>query len=1656
MLFRLNRILLFVVAFLFVINAQATHVAGAEITYKSIGYDKYEIFITYYRDCGGVAFSDPSSVTRLRCKTGGTVSLSLTLESIEDVTDVCASVKKPCSPVNTMNSGFGREKHVYKATVDFSKAPYNSLSSCSDIIIETGQCCRNSSITTGAANANFFTYAEMFRGDFKVNSTPVYHTAPNHTICANQPFRGSMGGVDYVDNDSLSYKLVSPLSGWNQTIGYRGHNYAYNHPFDCYYPGTLRPPAVYQNASPPIGFYFDEKTGNMVFTPVNSVEITIYAVEITEWRKNSFGVWKKVSITRRDLQISTVSCPKNNPPKLTSDVDTTFKYDYCSDNLSFILEAEDKVFVPPPPAARPAPDTVRIKPIALPDGIEHEIIDKDSLVQKLKIIVRNKFLRSLDTSDISSIQIPIEVRDNACPSNGVGYYMYTINFEKATFPRGKLKGAVVNDENSNCLYTNGEDTMAMERKVGYSDTSGTVNYFKTKVDGTFESCLPIDSITLRMMPHPWFTEKCSDTTLYVEKDTTYNLHLFSEYKDGIGGYVYLDTFSDCNKRQETVPFKQHWLRINPGNKIISTDQSGFYFYELDSNATYTVSLIKDTLNYKYRCKDSQTVVYAGGTILNDYFKVGLEEKINLKLELAANRGYRYRRGDKQVYSVKLSNLGGRTRDSVDVFLDLDKDLKVLLSSTKTTTGWTDLGNNLFKYTFRNLKPQQLASVDKMIYLEVEAVSNKFFRGDTVFSRAYIDTSYLAFDIDTTDNEIAYNQLIVAAYDPNIKATYQDSVFTTTNRTLDYSITFQNTGDDFAKNVVVRDTLPKVLNVEKIKFLGASHDYYPIINGHEIWFVFEDIYLPDSATDLDGSIGTVLFSVPLLETIYNDTFVRNSASIYFDFEEPVRTNTKVNHFKTPIELLDTTSVLCAGDTFLIPFVTNFSPSKNNVFYLDFTDTTGNFNTFTIKDSLASSDTFGIIKYAIDKDKAAGDYVIRLRSSSPKTTAFESYYRSITINQAPDITLDPSLKELCFQEEVSVSVNNTTSSTVDWYIDDTKTSSSLTFKSNSLKDGNELFCIDSLANGCVSISDTISFTVNARPEITLLSDTVKCSLSGDIEIIPSVNLSQGNGSFSSIEYAFGDGTTENKDDASFFHNYTKGKFDFTAKALTDKGCSDSIKHQFIIGAKPNSVILTGQDTVCKGQNLALISNSKSTLGEVDSVVFKLESNAYSSHKDTLEYQFNNEGIIDVELVVYDNYGCSDTSLKSIEVLSNPVAMAQSFNATRCFTDNQYVLISNSDGDYEELVWMLNGTEIQSDTLRYTAPLGTTPVALVAKNTYCADTINYTLEVLDVTEASFSIDSIQCLGQDVQLISANTALGTNYSWTDGVFGATGSNATYNPSSLGLKTIKLITESRAGCVDSFEQRIQVKPVVNSDFTVADICVGEYIQIQNLSESVGTLFDYDFGDGASSLDNSFSASISHLYNAAGSYNISQIAKLEECSDTLIQAVDVYPESIADFEVVNSTSTQFAVNITNNSVNATSNTWDFGNGENSSNTSLSFEYVYGKPGTFIITLFTDSEDGCRDTLSKGVTLEGEPVFWVPNSYTPNKNGLNDQYNIQPKELIAELNMKVYNRWGAKVADSNKTSDILPQLDHGIYSYTLSIVDIYGKKHFFNGTLHILH
>jgi|TARA_B110000090_G_scaffold198412_1_gene237303 uncharacterized repeat protein (TIGR01451 family) len=153
------------------------------------------------------------------------------------------------------------------------------------------------------------------------------------------------------------------------------------------------------------------------------------------------------------------------------------------------------------------------------------------------------------------------------------------------------------------------------------------------------------------------------------------------------------------------------------------------------------------------------------------------------------------------------------------------------------------------------------------------------------------------DVNPANNSSELVRIVVGSYDPNDKQVTPSGVGE--NNRIDpltdeliYKVRFQNTGTAPAVNVVIQDEIDmNTLNIQTLEVLNTSHDLTDImIDGNKVFFAFENIMLPDSTADLEGSQGYVSFKIRVNQGLALGTVIENDAAIYFDFNEPIITNT----------------------------------------------------------------------------------------------------------------------------------------------------------------------------------------------------------------------------------------------------------------------------------------------------------------------------------------------------------------------------------------------------------------------------------------------------------------------------------------------------------------------------------------------------------------------------------------------------------------------------------------------------------------------------------------------------------------------------------------------------------------------------------------------
>jgi uncharacterized repeat protein (TIGR01451 family) len=135
----------------------------------------------------------------------------------------------------------------------------------------------------------------------------------------------------------------------------------------------------------------------------------------------------------------------------------------------------------------------------------------------------------------------------------------------------------------------------------------------------------------------------------------------------------------------------------------------------------------------------------------------------------------------------------------------------------------------------------------------------------------------------------------AAFDPNDKQGYPlgygTQHYVRPGTPLEYQVRFQNTGNDTAFTVRIVDTLSAWLDPSTFRPSASSHQYtWDLTGAGVVTFLFENILLADSNVNEPASHGFIKFGIDHRANAPLETVIENTAEIYFDFNDPIITNT----------------------------------------------------------------------------------------------------------------------------------------------------------------------------------------------------------------------------------------------------------------------------------------------------------------------------------------------------------------------------------------------------------------------------------------------------------------------------------------------------------------------------------------------------------------------------------------------------------------------------------------------------------------------------------------------------------------------------------------------------------------------------------------------
>lgn len=498
------------------------------------------------------------------------------------------------------------------------------------------------------------------------------------------------------------------------------------------------------------------------------------------------------------------------------------------------------------------------------------------------------------------------------------------------------------------------------------------------------------------------------------------------------------------------------------------------------------------------------------------------------------------------------------------------------------------------------------------------------------------------------------------------------------------------------------------------------------------------------------------------------------------------------------------------------------------------------------------------------------------------------------------------------------------------------------------------------------------------------------------------------------------------------------------VTNEGlCSDTISQQITVHLTPTANASTLDTLGCSPYNVTFNNTSVyATNYEWHFGDGQISTNASPTHTYTAG------GVYTVYLVAINQFGCSDTFYftSPITVLQTPAAQFSANTLTGCTPLNIQLNNQSTDTINVSYNWIFgNGSTSTSINPSAVYPdSGLFNIELIALNANgCADTATQTATIhLTPTAIASTSDTVGCSPLSVTF-SNNSIYATQFNWN---FGDNNASTVASPVHSyvigGVYYPTLSVNNQFGCSDtlSFTQPITVLQTPNALFTTNTNagCTPLFVITNNqTTDTISATYNWNFGNSQTS--NAFNPTVT--YTDSSLHNLSLIVSNSNgCADTANTTIDVHLSPTA---IANTTDTSgcspYQVIFNNNSINANSYIWNFGNGQTSTDPSPFYTYTSG--GNYQVTLIATNNFGCSDTLILSPTINVKQSPTAAFSVAQAAQCSGSTFNFQ--NTSSNLSNPGYN-WLIGTNDTSTSANpSIALLSPGFYSVSLTVTNDNG-------------
>lgn len=447
---------------------------------------------------------------------------------------------------------------------------------------------------------------------------------------------------------------------------------------------------------------------------------------------------------------------------------------------------------------------------------------------------------------------------------------------------------------------------------------------------------------------------------------------------------------------------------------------------------------------------------------------------------------------------------------------------------------------------------------------------------------------------------------------------------------------------------------------------------------------------------------------------------------------------------------------------------------------------------------------------------------------------------------------------------------------------------------------------------------------------------------------------------------------------------------------RGCCDSTAAQQITVNGPLATFSVAMD--CNSPylfNFAADTGDASywtwNFGDSDSIPNSTAINISHTYTATGDYN--------VILTAYNpSHPTCKNSVDTVKVHVRDIKANFTYDSLLCSKTPHNFDASISTGVYADphngYIWIWgDGTHLDitgSSAISHTfSASGRDTVTLIVKDINgCADTITKIVRAFSAT-ASFTVNPVMCANSIVTFTNTSTSdtsisNSTGYIWH---FGDGSTSTQQNPThtysvsntSITSVTVTLFATDTLGCVDSTKKTISISrpsAVFHPTSSIA-ICAGSTVNF--LSSNSYPNMTWSYGDGTTLGPTPPTTTTSHSYTTSGNYTIT-LTVMDAAGCTDIKSYN-QPINVQNVPQVYITSPAFnnsnlcypyQAHFTDSSVVNifASRGWNLHNGTPTNNNLDSVGLLCPLPGTYSVTLTETTTNGCKDSITKTIKVNG--------------------------------------------------------------------------------------